>query len=65
MRKLRIEFYRNKQRLTQQQLADAVGVSVWEIVAYERGVESPTLDTAIKIAETLGVSLAELVKEGE
>ena len=40
--------------MTQQALAEAVGVSRQTIVAIERGSYSPSLEVAMKIAQTLG-----------
>ncbi len=65
MQKLNIRFYREKKGMTRKELADAIGVSEAEIIAYERGMESPLLDKFIRIAEVLGVSLGDLVKKGE
>ncbi|HET9624313.1 MAG TPA: helix-turn-helix transcriptional regulator [Kofleriaceae bacterium] len=43
--------------MTQQQLADAVGVTRQTINAIEGGKYSPTLEVAFQIAEALAVSL--------
>ncbi len=63
MQKVRIEYYRSQKGWTQQELADMAGVSIHEIMAYERYFESPKLDKAIAIANALGVTLSDLVKE--
>lgn len=47
-------------RLTQQQLADAVGVSKQTIVAMEKGVYSPTLALAFRIAIYFDVSITDI-----
>ncbi len=47
-------------RLTQQQLADKVGVSRQTVIAIEKGTYSPSVRLALKIARTLGVSVEEL-----
>lgn len=65
MPKLNIRFYREQKGMTRKELADAIGVSEAEIIAYERGMESPLLDKFIRISEVLGVSLGDLVKKGE
>ena len=47
-------------RMTQQALADAVGVSRQTIIAIESGRYSPSLEVALKIARTFDVSIEEL-----
>jgi transcriptional regulator with XRE-family HTH domain len=54
LRKLR----RNKD-LTQEQLADMVGVSLSFIGQLERGESGPSLETVQKIAEVLEVDISE------
>lgn len=56
IRKLRFE----EQEMTQQQLADAVGVTRQTIASIEKGKYSPTLELAFKIAMTFGKSLEEV-----
>ncbi len=46
--------------MTQQQLADAVGVSRQTIVAIEKGNYSPSLELAFKIAHIFETSLEEV-----
>jgi putative transcriptional regulator len=46
--------------MTQQQLADAVGVSRQTIVAIEKGNYSPSLELAFKIALVFNVSLSDV-----
>jgi len=45
-----IHVYRAKNRITQQQLADAVGVTRATIVALEKGNYNPSLDLAFRLA---------------
>jgi putative transcriptional regulator len=56
IRKLRF----NNDEMTQQELADKLGVSRQTINAIEAGKYSPTLELAFKIAEVFKVSLAEV-----
>lgn len=56
IRKLRF----NMDEMTQQELADKVGVSRQTINAIEAGKYSPTLELAFKIAEIFKVDLAEV-----
>ncbi len=46
--------------MTQQQLADAVGVTRQTIMAIEKSRYSPTLELAFKIAHTFNVPLNEV-----
>ena len=52
---------RKKKGLTQQTMADAIGVHVNQIKRYEAGTTSPSLEVLKNIALTLNVSLDELV----
>jgi transcriptional regulator with XRE-family HTH domain len=62
----RLVALRNTQGFTQQSLADAVGMHVNQIKKYEAGSAQPTLRAMVKLAQTLHVSLDELVfEEGE
>jgi putative transcriptional regulator len=54
----RLRFDRNE--MTQQELADAVGVSRQTIVAIEKGNYSPSLELAFKIAREFGYPLEEV-----
>ena len=56
IRKLRF----NMGEMTQQELADKLGVSRQTINAIEAGKYSPTLELAFKIAEIFKVDLAEV-----
>ena len=56
IRKLRF----NHDEMTQQELADKLGVSRQTINAIEAGKYSPTLELAFKIAEIFKVGLAEV-----
>ncbi len=52
---------RKQRELTQQQMADAVGIHVNQIKRYEAGTTQPTLEALVKIAKSLHVSLDDLV----
>lgn len=56
-----IRFLRNKNSLSQQTLADKIGVDRSTISRIENGEIETTIDNAIKIAEVLHVSLTALV----
>ncbi|HEY3598939.1 MAG TPA: helix-turn-helix transcriptional regulator [Paraburkholderia sp.] len=52
--------------LTQQELAEAATLHVNQVRRYEAGSAQPTLEALVRLAQTLGVSLDELVfNEGE
>jgi putative transcriptional regulator len=50
----------NHDEMTQQQLADRVGVTRQTIVAIEKGNYSPSLELAFRIARAFGLSLEEV-----
>jgi transcriptional regulator with XRE-family HTH domain len=56
-----IRRYRNMAKLSQQQLADSVGVSKGFISALEGGRSVPNLDMLVQIADALGVRPGVLV----
>ncbi len=45
---------------TQQELADAVGVTRQTILSIERGKYNPSVGLALKLADTLGISVEDL-----
>jgi transcriptional regulator with XRE-family HTH domain len=49
--------------LTQQQLADNIGVSRQQIVKWESGERNPKLSALKKLAKVLECDLMELIKE--
>ena len=62
IRRLRFE----NDRMTQQELADKVGVTRQTIIATEAGRYAPSLPLAFKIARTFGVSLEDVFQyEGD
>ena len=52
---------RKQRDLTQQQMADEVGIHVNQIKRYEAGTTQPTLEALVKITKSLHVSLDDLV----
>lgn len=66
MSELRILFGRNLRRLrrqkdiTQEQLAEIIGVSVHLISNIERGINGPSFDTLSKLAKALDVEVSKL-----
>ena len=57
----RLATLRKERGLTQQALADAVGLAVLQIRRYEGGTSQPTLDVIRRLAIALGVSADRLV----
>jgi transcriptional regulator with XRE-family HTH domain len=53
---------RKKLDFSQEKLAEKAGLSTVFISRIERGVESPSVDSLVKIAKALGVSARDLVK---
>lgn len=50
----KIEFYRKKLNLTQEELAEEVGVTRQTIISLEQGRYNPSLELAYKITKSLG-----------
>ena len=63
MKNLRLKSARAAMDLSQQQLADAVGVSRQTINAIEKGDYNPTINLCIAICKTLNKTLDELFWE--
>jgi putative transcriptional regulator len=61
VRKLRFE----NGQITQQQLADKVGVTRQTIIAIEAGKYSPSLSLAFRIARTFGVQIEQVFQYDE
>ncbi len=58
-----IKRLRNKKGISQDKLSKLADISHNTIIKIESGaIQSPTMDTAYKIANTLGVSLDDLMK---
>ena len=56
----RIKEYRNRQNLTQEKLAEMVGVRRETIIFLEQGKYNPSLRLALKVARALKASVEEL-----
>ena len=61
----RIKIVRQRNGLTQDQLAEQVGLSPKYISGIERGVENPTIDILLRVATMLGVEPYDLFLFGE
>ena len=57
---LKMKAARAARGLTQQELADAVGVTRQTVVAIEKGDYNPTVRLCVEICRTLGVTLDQL-----
>ncbi|WP_420168994.1 helix-turn-helix domain-containing protein [Streptomyces violaceoruber] len=55
---------RAQQNLTQERVALRAGIGLDSYNRIEQGHASPRLDTLIRVADAIGVPLAELVREG-
>jgi transcriptional regulator with XRE-family HTH domain len=56
----RLRYIRRHKDLTQEQLAEAVGISVEFLSNIERGINAPSFETLEKLAQVLQVSVQEL-----
>jgi len=61
----KITYARKQKKMTQGDLGKAVGTSGDIIGKYERDEIKPSIDTAAKVADALGVTLDYLVKDGQ
>ena len=57
----RIKYYRTKLSLTQEQLADQVGIARTQVNKWETGQVEPSLKWLEKMAVVLGVSVTDLI----
>lgn len=58
----RIKALRNAKNLTQEQIADKIGISRQKYARIESGVNSVTLDILSKVAEVLGVTVGDITR---
>ena len=56
----RIKGIRAKNRINQERLAERMGINPKYLSSIERGKENPTLNTLIKLSESLEVDLGEI-----
>ncbi|EZP77571.1 repressor protein YorfE [Parageobacillus genomosp. 1] len=56
----KITYYRNKQGMTQAELARKLGISASYLNRIEKGTKTPSLRLAIRIAHVLGVPVEKL-----
>lgn len=56
---------RGKAGLTQEELAFRAGIDRTFVSRLERGIRQPTITTLIDLAEAMGISATELVKDTE
>jgi transcriptional regulator with XRE-family HTH domain len=61
----RVAQFRKDKNLTQQELADKVGVKVLQVRRYEAGTSQPTLDVIKHMAIALGVTTDALIFDSE
>ena len=60
-----ILYFRQQQGLTQQQLADALGINKMAISNYEKGKRQPSIGTIKSICKALGISLIQFMAYSE
>lgn len=58
--KNKISDFRKAQNLTQRQLAEKVGITYQSLQRYEKGTVLPIVNIAIRLAEALNTTAAEL-----
>ena len=56
---------RKEKGLSQGQLAQRIGADIQRVSKYERGINIPTTDIMVRIADTLDVSLDDLLRNGK
>lgn len=62
---VRLTRLRERQKLSVTQLAGVLGIDYMQVSRYEKGQSLPSLDTAVRLAQVLQVSLDELVTGSE
>lgn len=59
----RVRFFRNEKHLSQEELAEAAGVTQEYIARIETGVKAPSLDMIIQISNILGTTVNDLLSD--
>lgn len=54
----KIKYFRNREKLTQEELSHKVGISINTLQRYEYGEREPNISTLQRIADALGVPVA-------
>ncbi len=62
---VRIKDIRNKKGFTQEELAEKIDINPKYLSSIERGKENPTLNTLIKLSESLDVNLNDIFHQIE
>ena len=57
----RIAYFRQKRKLTQEQLASNVGINLKHLIKIEAGLKIPRINELVQLAAGLGISIDELV----
>ena len=57
----RIAYYRQKCKLTQEELAFNVGINLKHLIKIEAGLKIPRINELVQLAAGLGISIDELV----
>lgn len=60
---INLKYLRNKRQISQQQLADQLGIARSSLAEYERGKTEPNLDTLIKISKAFNITLDALITQ--
>lgn len=59
----RVRFFRNEKGMSQEELAEATGVTQEYIARIETGVKGPSLDMILQIANALGTTANDLLSD--
>ncbi len=59
----RIRYYRKKNSITLQEMAERTALSVGYLSNIEREVTSPTVENALKICEAMAINIVDLINE--
>ena len=61
----RIAFYRKKNMLTQEELAEKINVSRQTVTKWEKGTISPILEYLIDLSNIFGITIDSLIKDDD